>query len=152
MIEGGLDMVEWIMGNMPMSDFTDGPSRRMAEMLVQQYEDDAFDRNAFLSPAVDDAIRSLTAEIMTLQEEPSENWTRRKNIRVPGLDENAAEAAAGAMVLLKLYRLREREKVLRQDIYQAESEGRDTHELNRQLVELKRFEKAVKERKFIDAV
>lgn len=152
MIEGGLDMVEWIMGNMPLSDFTDGPSRRMAEMLVRQYENDAFDRNVFLAHDADEAVRSLTAEIMTIEQEPSENWTRRKNIRVPGLDENAAEAAAGAMVLLKLHRLREREKELRQVIFQTESEGGDTHELNRQLVELKRFEKAVKERKFIDAV
>ena len=152
MMEGGLDMVEWIMGNMPLSDFTDGPSRRMAQMLVNQYEDNAFDRHAFLSHEVDDAVRSLTAEIMTIQEEPSVNWTRRKNIRVPGLDENAAEAAAGAMVLLKLHRLREREKALRQEIFRTESERGDTHELNRQLVELKRFEKAVKERKFIDAV
>lgn len=152
MLEGGLDMVEWIMGNMPLADFTDGPSRRMAKMLVRQYEQDAFDRHAFLSHDVDEAVRSLTAEIMTSQEEPSENWTRRKNIRVPGLDENATEAAAGAMVLLKLHRLRERERTLRQEIFQTESEGGDTHELNRQLVELKRFEKAVKERKFIDAV
>jgi hypothetical protein len=152
MMEGGLDLVEWIMGNMPLSDFTDGPSRRMAQMLVKQYEDNAFDRHAFLSHEVDDAVRSLTAEIMTIQEEPSVNWTRRKNIRVPGLDENAAEAAAGAMVLLKLHRLREREKALRQEIFRTESERGDTHELNRQLVELKRFEKAVKERKFIDAV
>ncbi len=152
MLEGGLDMVEWIMGNMPLSDFTEGPSRRMAEMLVEQYQNEAFDRNVFLSHSVDATIRSLTAEIMTVELEPSENWTRRKNIRVPGLDENATEAAASAMVLLKLHRLREQETHLRQAIFQAESGGEETRELNRQLVELKRFEKAVKERKFIDAV
>ena len=152
MLEGGLDMIEWIMGNMPLSDFTEGPSRRMAEMLVGQYESDAFDRSLFLSHDMDDHIRSLTAELMTVELEPSENWTRRRNIRVPGLDENSTEAAAGAMVLLKLHRLRERETTLRQQMYQAESEGKDTHELNRKLVELKQFEKAVKERKFIDAV
>jgi len=152
MLEGGLDMVEWIMGNMPLSDFTEGPSRRMAEMLVGQYESDSFDRGIFLSHDIDDHIRSLTAELMTVELEPSENWTRRRNIRVPGLDENSTEAAAGAMVLLKLHRLRERETALRQEMYQAESEGTDTHELNRKLVELKQFEKAVKERKFIDAV
>jgi len=152
MVEGGLDMVEWIMGNMPLSDFTEGPSRRMASMLVGQYEADAFDRNHFLSHTVSEDIRSLTAEILTTEFEPSENWTRRKNIRVPGLDENSSEAAAGAMVLLKLHRLRERETRLRQDIFQAESEGGDTHELNRQLVELKRYEQDVKERKFLDSV
>ena len=152
MLEGGISMIEWIMGNMPLSDFTDGPARRMAHELVRQYEDDAFDRNHFLSQKTDDAIRALTAELMTDEWEPSENWSRRKNIRVPGMDENSSEAAAGAMVLLKLHRLREREESLRQEIYRMESSGEDTHELNRQLMELKRFEKAVKERKFIDAV
>ena len=152
MLEGGISMIEWIMGNMPLSDFTDGPARRMAHELVRQYEDDVFDRNHFLSQKTDDAIRALTAELMTDEWEPSENWSRRKNIRVPGMDENSSEAAAGAMVLLKLHRLREKEESLRQEIYRMESSGEDTHELNRQLMELKRFEKAVKERKFIDAV
>lgn len=152
MLEGGLDMVEWIMGNMPLSDFTDGTARRMASELVRQYEQNAFDRTRFLSQQVDEGIRSLSAEVMTEEWEPSENWSRRKNIRVPGLDENASEAAVSAMVLLKLHRLREKEDALRQEIFRRESEGADTHELNRQLVDLKRFEKAVKERKFIDAV
>jgi DNA primase len=152
MLEGGLDMVEWIMGNMPLSDFTEGTARRMAAELVRQYEEDAFDRTRFMSHQVDGGIRSLAAEIMTEEWEPSENWTRRKNIRVPGLDENASEAAVSAMVILKLHRLREKEEALRQEIFRRESEGADTHELNRQLVDLKRFEKAVKERKFIDAV
>lgn len=152
MLEGGLDMVEWIMGNMPLSDFTEGPSRRMAVMLVNQYETDDFNRGVFLSHTVEEDIRSLTAEILTTEYQPSDNWGRRKNIRVPGLDENATEAAAGAMVLLKLHRLREQEDRLRQDIFQAERDGRDTHELNRKLVELKRFEQNVKERKFIETV
>jgi len=152
MVEGGLDMIEWIMGSMPLSDFTEGPSRRMAAMLVRQYEENEFNRAHFLSHTVDEGIRSLTAELLTTEFQPSDNWSRRKNIRVPGLDENATEAAAGAMVLLKLSRLREKEERLRKEIFKAENEGIDTHELNRQLVELKRFERDVKERKFIDHV
>ena len=152
MVEGGLDMIEWIMGSMPLSDFTEGPSRRMAAMLVRQYEENEFNRAHFLSHTVDEDIRSLTAELLTTEFQPSDNWSRRKNIRVPGLDENATEAAAGAMVLLKLSRLREKEERLRKEIFKAENEGIDTHELNRQLVELKRFERDVKERKFIDHV
>ncbi|MDA0684497.1 MAG: DNA primase [Bacteroidetes bacterium] len=149
MLEGGIPMIEWIMGTMPLADFTDGPSRIMASELVHQYEDDSFDRQTFFTNVQNEDVRSLAADVMTLQVEPSENWTRRKNIRVPGLDENSTEAAASAMVLLKLHRVQEREDVLRAEIYRLESAGENTRELNQQLVDLKRFEKAVRERKFI---
>jgi len=149
MLEGGIPMIEWIMGSMPLSDFTEGVSRRMAGELVRQYEEDSFDKRAFFGDAMGAEVQSLAADIMTLEVEPSENWTRRKNIPVPSLDEDSSEAAAGAMVILKLRRLEEAQAKVRTEIFQKESAGEDTLELNLQMVDLQKYEKAVKERKFI---
>ncbi len=152
MLEGGFPMIEWIMGSMPLSDFTDGASRRMAGELVRQYEDDAFDRRVFFGDSFGPDIQSLAADIMTLEVEPSENWTRRRNIPVPSLDENSSEAAAGAMVILKLCRVEEEQEKVRGEIFQRQSAGQDTLELNQKLLELQKYERTVKERKFIVSV
>ena len=56
------------------------------------------------------------------------------------------------MVILKLHRLEETEVRLRKEIYQRQTAGEDTLELNQKLLELQRFEKVVKDRKFIAAV
>lgn len=152
MLEEGTAMIEWVMGSMPLSDFTEGASRSMAAELVRQYEAEELDRRIFFGDSMGNDIQALAADIMMVAVEPSENWKRRKNISVPKLDEDASEAAAGAMVILKLHRIEETEERLRKEIYQRQTAGEDTLELNQKLLELQRFEKVVKDRKFIASV
>ncbi|MBT3449048.1 MAG: DNA primase [Bacteroidetes Order II. Incertae sedis bacterium] len=149
MLGEGPSMIEWIMSSMSLNDFSKGACRSMAEELVRQYEADLFDRQAFFGPTVSGAVQSLAAEIMTEQDEPSENWIRKKQIPVPRLDENSNEAAASAMVYLKLVRIDEQMQNVLNQMKRAEQTGGDLAGVQQKHKQLIEFRKAVKERKFI---
>jgi hypothetical protein len=86
---------------------------------------------------------------MTEQDEPSENWIRKKQIPVPRLDENSNEAAASAMVYLKLVRIDEQMQNVLNQMKRAEQTGGDLAGVQQKHKQLIEFRKAVKERKFI---
>ena len=142
-------MIEWIMSSMSMNDFSPGACRDMAQELVDQYQSDSFDRKVFFSPSVSPAVQSLAAELMTIEEQPSENWARKKQINVPRLDENATEAAASAMVYLKLARIDEQLQALLPILRNAENAGSEIGEIQKKHQQLIQLRTAVKERKFI---
>ena len=121
----------------------------MAEALVSQYERGEFDRRAFFNAHFGPAVQSLAAEIMTLQDEPSANWQRKKQISVPRLDENATEAATSAMVYLKLARIDEQVRFLLEQMKRRESTGENVDDLRQRHKQLMQIRQAVKERKFI---
>ena len=149
MMEEGPSMIEWIMSSMSLSDFSAGACRQMAEALVSQYERGEFDRRAFFNAHFGPAVQSLAAEIMTLQDEPSANWQRKKQISVPRLDENATEAATSAMVYLKLARIDEQVRYLLEQMKRRESTGENVDDLRQRHKQLMQIRQAVKERKFI---
>jgi DNA primase len=152
MLEEGLPLVELILGNTALSDFTTGPTRSMAEHLVRMYEAGSIDVNAFVDGTLGDEQRELATELLTTNIEPSENWERRRNIHVPRLDDDAFEAARSAMTYLKLDRIDEAIDRQKDKIYSAEQSGTDVRLLQEEMMDLHRMRKLVVERKFIDDV
>ncbi len=127
MLEIGPSMIEFVMSRMALSDFTAGPSRMMAEQLVNQYQSSTFVRSSFLSEKASLEVRQLATEVMTLTDEPSENWGK-KQINVPKLDENPQEAASSAMKYLKKYRLEGQIDQLKRTIKADLESGKDATE------------------------
>lgn len=150
MLGEGSDMIEWIMTRLPLSDFTEGPVREMAGVLVDQYKNQAFNRKVFFGPGSNREVQALAAEVMTIAFEPSENWQRRKKIKVPRLDENATEAAASAMVYLRTVRIDDQIMDLKQQMLRLQQAGGDVVNLQKNMMKLLQYKQDIRERKFLE--
>ncbi len=149
MLDGGLPIVEYVMGHMAVEEFTEGPSRELATELVRQYAADAFDRKRILGGGAGEGVQRLAAEVLTQLSEPSMNWERRRNISVPKLSDGPREAAGSAMVLLRLRHIHRKLDRLKKDLYRAQQTGTDMHGLLQEQAELLAYRRAVENREFL---
>ena len=149
MLDGGVEMIEWIMSRLAMSDFTPGPSRDLAAELVQQYQESRFSRTYFLGSNAPKGIRLLASEVLTTTDEPSHNWIK-KHINVPKLDEDAIKTAKSAIKYLKKYRVDEQIDIVRQQILRAGKADQDIHSLQVKLSRLFDMRKKIDSGEFLN--
>lgn len=149
MLEEGLPLVELILGNTALTDFSQGTTRVMAEHIVEMYEKGAIDQKEFVSGTLGDDVRKLSTELLTTDIEPSENWQRRRNISVPKFNDDAIEAAKSAMMHLKLDRIDQAIGRQKDRIFKEEQAGKDVRDLQTEMMKLHEMRKVVSERKFI---
>ncbi len=152
MLEEGRPMIAFILGNMALDEFTEGTPRELVETFVTMYNDDAVQSEKVLNGEFGDDLQSLAASVMMNEYEPSENWARRKDIRVPRLNQEPREAAASAMTLLKLDRVNDAIHQQRERIYQADRNGDDEalRRLQQQMMSLHQLRKRIKNREFLE--
>ena len=149
MLEHGEPMVEQVLGNMALTEFTEGPLRETARRLLGLYEDGDIDPSHLLSGEAGDEVKDLVAGIMTREYEPSEHWQSRK-IVVPKLDENAQKVASDAMRLLKLDRLKERIDHQREKILRSSHDAEKVAKLQEEMVSLLQAREGIKQAQFSD--
>lgn len=150
MLEHGSSMVEFILGNMGLEEFTEGPARETAGHFLDLYERDAVDRRPFLDGSFGEAVQQLAAEVMVDRYEPSEHWQRKQNITVPRLNEDPYESAASAMMLLKLDRVNDAIQQKRAHIFQATQAGEDLRGLQGEMMALHDLRKQIERRAFLN--
>ena len=105
MLKHGLPMVEYIMGNMALNEFSKGIIIEAVQNVLTMYESGQVDASPFLNGVYGARLQELAAEIMMQRYEPSENWARRQNISIPRFNEDPHMAAASAMKQLKRRRV-----------------------------------------------
>ena len=146
-------MVEFVLGNMALDEFTDGPPRELVQVLVGMYQDrGTVTADRILSGHEGQTLQNLAAAVMMDQHQPSKHWARQQSIPVPRLNEKPYEAAASAMTLLKLDRVEEAIDEHRQKIYEATQAGHDDRlrTLQNQLMSLHDLRKRIKRREFLE--
>ena len=151
MLEGGLEMIEWIMSRLALSDFTAGPARDLAAELVHQFQDSRFNLKYFLGASASTPIRQLASEVMTTTDEPSSNWIK-KQISVPKLDEDAAKTALSSIKYLKKHRVDEQIDFVRQQILRSQESGLDLQQLQVKLTKLFEVRKSIDTGTFLKAL
>lgn len=149
MIAGGEPMIELILGNMALDEFSEGASRETVSLLLQMYESGSINNKRLVDGSAGDAVQKLATEVMLSENEPSRNWERLRNITVPRLDEDARASAIGAMRLLKLDRVDEAVESVKKRIYEATSAGEDVRELQEELQNLFLTKKQIEEDAFL---
>ncbi|NBC17684.1 MAG: DNA primase [Bacteroidetes bacterium] len=150
MLEHGTRLVEAVLGHMALDEFTEGPSRRIVEHLIEMYQEDAVDKQPFLDGTLGSEIQRLATEVMVDRYAPSENWSSRQNITVPRMNDDPYEAAASAMTLLKLDRVNEAIERQRERLYQAtRHDDSDLTELQTEMMELHELRKHIEQRAFL---
>lgn len=150
MLENGVPMVEYVLGHMSFDEFTEGPSRETAQHILALYEEGTVNAQKLLERDLGQEVNKLVSEVLIDRYEPSENWTLKKNISVPRLNEDAYEAAASAMVLLKLDRVNEVIRKHLEKVYQVSQEGGDLRSLNEQTMALYRLRASIEQRAFLN--
>ena len=147
MIEHGSRMVEFVLGHMSLQEFSIGLPRSAVSMLLQRYEEGALHPGK-MPDVPDEELRRFIAGVMTDRDAPSENW-RRRNINVPRLNEDALEAAAGAMTRLKLRHVQQEIERIREATFQVQEAGGDVTELQREGMALHGLRKQIERKEFI---
>ena len=151
MLEEGAPMVEFILANMALDEFTEGTPRALVKAFLDMYDAGRVQPDKVLDGDCGDDLQSLAASVVMNEYEPSENWARRKDIRVPRLNQEPREAAASAMTLLKLDRVNEAIDQQRERIYRADPSGDDNtmRHLQQQIMSLHELRKRIKNREFL---
>ena len=149
MLERGLPLVEFILSNMALDEFTEGTSRSMASTLLHMYDNEQIDVQHFLEGGEGRAAQRLASEVMMDAHEASKGW-QGHDINVPTLNEDPYEAAASAMTLLKLRRVEEAIARQKDKMYRANRKDLDLQEMQREMMELHRFRKKIEGRAFLD--
>lgn len=125
MLEQGTRMVEFVLGNMALDEFTDGPPRALVETLVGMHQAGDLRTQAILDGEEGDELQRLAASVMMEEHEASENWAEREDIPVPKLNDRPYEAAKSAMKLLKLDRVNEAIDKVQERAYEATQAGEE---------------------------
>lgn len=148
MLEHGAPMVELILGNMAMNEFTEGAPRDLAARLLAMYEDEAVRPQNITDGSCGEALQRLAVSVMVSRFEPSENW-QRKNIKVPRLNQDARETAESAMTLLKLRRIDEAIRGVKERQFQARDDADALRQTQQRLIDLQGVRRHVERRAFL---
>ena len=149
MLDHGKPLVEFIMGNMAVEEFTTGAMCEAVEAVLSQYQAGKIDRQKLIDGSFGESVQSLVTDVLMDQHEPSKNWERRKNINVPRFNEDPVESAADSMTQLKLDRVEEALVSLKKRIYQAQQENRDVRPLLQERINLRALQQQIRQREFI---
>ena len=151
LLEHGTPMVEFILGNMALDEFSEGPTRKLVRALVKMYERGSVDPQRALSGSLGPDVQNLAASVMMDEYEPSANWGQRE-VKVPRLNDKPYEAAASAMTLLKLDRVNEAIDAHRRKIYRADQDGDEEalRTLQNQMMALHDLRKRIQQREYLE--
>jgi len=147
MLEFGIGIVEFVLSNMSLDEFTEGPSRDAVAALVEMYQEGDIDKTSLVDGSRGEPIQRLAAEVLMDRHEPSVNW-RRQNIDVPRLHDDPRGSATSAMVLLKLDRIDQHIRRLNEAI-RVEVDEEQVRSLLREAQELHALRGEVENRKFL---
>lgn len=149
MLENGAEMVEFILRNMALDEFSEGPSRRLVEFIIELYEKGEVKPQRLLDSTVAPDIQNLATEVLIDRYEPSENWQKKRNIPVPRMNEDPYEAATSAMVLLKLDRVNDAIEKQQELIFNASKQGDNLRQLQEEMMSLLRLRSSIERREFL---
>jgi DNA primase len=150
MLEQGPSMVEYILSNMGLDEFSEGVVQRTITQIISDYEQGQLSRDAYVSGLHGAAVQALVTRVMMDRYHPSENWLKLKSIKVPRFNEEPYETAASAMTLLKLDRIDASLKRTGERLKRVEASGGDVRGVMEEMIALRKLRKQVERREFLD--
>ncbi len=137
MLEG--HEVEFVLQNMRAEEFTEGPSRLLAERLFDMFRQGRITVAPFVDGTFGVEVQQLAADILSDRYDLSSNWKEKLGMDVPPLHDNPRELARSAMHLLKRDRVEEAIRALQRKMFETQARGEDISE---QLGEMKALQSA----------
>ncbi len=149
MLDHGAAMVEHIMGNMALVEFSPGVVQSSVQAILSMYNEGKVDKHKLIDGSFGNNVRHLATEVLMQRHELSKNWARKQKITVPKFNQDPYEIAAGTMVLLKLDRVKEALNDLQKHIFRAERSGENVRELLEEQMALHTLQKQIENREFL---
>ena len=149
MLDRGVPMIEYIMGNMALDEFTAGTMRNAVTHILELYENEQVDKKPFVDGSFGAPIQHLVTEILMLRHEPSENWERRQNISIPRFNQDPHESAYSAMKQLKRRRIEQALSELKSRIFHAQRHNEDVKPLLEERMVLLQLQKQIEDPEFL---
>ena len=149
MLDHGNAMVEHIMGNMALVEFSAGVVQSSVKAILSMYDEGKVDKHKLIDGSFGQGVRNLVTEVLMQRHELSKNWERKQKITVPKFNEDPYETAAGTMTLLKLDRVKEALGNLKKRIFMAERSGANVRELLEEQMALHTLQKQIENREFL---
>jgi len=152
MLEHGTRMVEHVLGHMALDEFTEGPSRKLVEVLVEMYQDDDVQPERIAQGEYGDALANLYSAVTIDEHEASKNWAEQDDISVPRPNDKPYKAAESAMKLLKLDRVNAAIAEVRDRAYEATQGGHDERmqTLQQKMMSLQELRKHIQRGDFLE--
>ncbi len=138
MLEEGRSMIRLIMGHMSVEEFTEGPARDLAVLLVEMFKRGKVRIEEITGGEAGEALQALATDLLTDRYELSKNWARITGTSIPGHMDDPEALATSAIVLLKRDRLSGLMKQAQQDLYNADREGTDPNPILERMASLQR--------------
>lgn len=153
MLEKGARMIRYVLQHMALDEFSEGPVRDLVNCLMHMYKNGDVRTERIEQGKEGKTLQQLAASVRVDAYSPSENWERRRNIRVPRMNERPYEAAASAMTYLKLDRVDEALDAVRTQLHSADRSGNDdaVTSLQNRLMKLHKLRKHVKSQAYLNA-
>lgn len=142
-------MVEFVMGNMAMEEFSVGVVQKTINAILSMYEEGKVMRSKLIDGAFGADVQHLATEVLMQRHEPSENWAK-KQIAVPRFNEDPREVAASTMTQLKMDRIKEALRRIPDRIFQAERLGENLRPILEEEISLQKLLKQVEQREFLN--
>lgn len=149
MLDHGIPMIEYIMGNMALDEFSEGTMKKSVLHLLELYELGNINKQVFIDGNYGEHIQQLVTEVLMLRYEPSENWERRQNISIPRFNHDPHEAAYSAMKQLKRRRIEQALSRLKSRIFQAQRQNEDVKPLLEERMALLELQKKIEDPEFL---
>lgn len=149
MLDHGAAMVEHVMGNMALVEFSPGVVQSSVQAILSMYNDGKVDKHKLIDGSFGNSVRNLATEVLMQRHELSKNWERKQKITVPKFNEDPFETAAGTMTLLKLDRVKEAHNDLKKRIFRAERSGENVRQLLEEQMALHTLQKQIENREFL---
>jgi len=152
MLEHGTRMVEFVLGNMGLDEFTAGAPRQLVTSLVDMYNEGKVEPRDILSGQKGETLQRLATAVMMEEHRASENWAEREDIPVPRPNDRPYAAAESAMKLLKRDRVDEAIEHVREQHYQARTAGDAEREkkLMEKMMSLQELRKKIQDGAFLE--
>lgn len=141
-------MVEFVMGNMAMEEFSTGVVQKTVNAILSMYQGGKVTRSRLIDGAYGADVQHLVTEVLMQRYEPSENWAK-KQIQVPRFNEDPREVAASTMTKLKKRRVKEVMSELKDRIFQAERRGEDLRPFYEEQMALHTLLRQIEQREFL---
>ena len=152
MLEHGKRMVKHVLGHMALDEFSEGPPRKLVEVLVDMYQNEGIRPERIAQGEYGDALANLYSAVTIDEHEASENWAKQDDISVPRPNDKPYKAAESAMKLLKLDRVNEAIDHVREQSYVATQDGNEEkmQRLQQKMMSLQELRKRIEKGAFLE--
>ena len=145
MLDHGAPMVEYIMSNLALDEFTPGTLSDAVGHILELYEKGRIDKTPFIDGTYGAQVQKLVTEVLMRRYEPSKNWKKKQNIMIPVYNEDPYEAAFSAMKQLKKRRIDQTLDELRKQVFNAEKRGENVTQLQQEIIVLQQYLKEIED-------